>query len=100
LRPALALVVARAGPDRIDPPGVLLALRMHARVAVHLARRRLQDLRLRAPSETQHIDRAVHAGLRRLHRIALVMHGRRRANGRSSALPLLTGTPRDSATRR
>src|SRR5690606_6949674 len=76
---ALALVVARARPDRVHPAGILLVLRMHARVAVDLARRGLQDLRLRPSGKPEHVDCTVHARLRRLHGIALVVHRRRRA---------------------
>ena len=45
-RAALAFIVARARPDRIDVAPVVLGLRMHVRVAVNFRRRGLQDFRL------------------------------------------------------
>ena len=76
---ALAFVVAGAGADGVDAAPVVLGLRMHFRVAVHLAGRGLEDLRLHALGQAQHVDRAVHAGLGRLHRVVLVVDGARRA---------------------
>ncbi len=78
-RAALAFVVARAHADRVHATAVALVLRMHVGVAVHLARRRLQDARLHALREAEQIDRAMHAGLGGLHRVALIVHRRRRA---------------------
>ena len=71
---ALALIVAAANPDGIHSSPVFLLLRMNLRIAVNFAGARLQDLRLHALGETQHVDRAVHAGLRGLHRIELVVY--------------------------
>src|SRR5438046_8609010 len=51
---------------------------MHIRIAVHLARRRLQNLRLRSLGKTQHVDGAMHARLGGLHRIELIMDRRGR----------------------
>ncbi len=48
-------------------------------VAIHLAGRCLQNARLQAFGQTQHIDGAVDAGLGRLHRVPLIVHGRGRA---------------------
>src|SRR5688572_4379392 len=70
---ALALVVARAHADRIHVAPVALDLRMDLGVAVDLRGRRLQDLRLHALGETEHVDRAVHARLGGLHRVELVV---------------------------
>ena len=75
---ALALVVAGARTDRVDVAPVGLGLRMLARVAVDLARRRLEHLRPGPLGEPQHVDRPVHRGLRRLHRIELVVDRARR----------------------
>ena len=72
---ALAFVVAGARSDRIDVAPIILRLRMNMRVAVNLRRRRLQDLGLHALGQAQHIDGAVHADLRRLHRIELIVDG-------------------------
>jgi hypothetical protein len=52
---------------------------MHGRVAVDLAGRGLQDLARRPLGEAEHVDRAVHAGLGRLHRVVLVVDRRGRA---------------------
>ena len=52
---------------------------MNVRIAVDLAGRGLKDLGFNALGETQHVDRAMHAGLRRLHRIELVVDRRGRA---------------------
>ena len=79
LRRPLALVVARPRPQRIDVAAVLLRLRMHVRVAINLARAGLQDLRLHPLGQAQHVDRPHDGGLRRLHRVELVMDRRGRA---------------------
>ena len=76
---ALALVVAAARADRIDVAPVVLRLRMDLRIAVHLGGRGLKNPRLHPLGQAQHVDRAVHAGLGRLHRIELVVHRRGRA---------------------
>jgi hypothetical protein len=52
---------------------------MHGRVAIDFAGRGLKDFRPRALGETQHVDRAVHAGLQCLHGIILIMDRRGRA---------------------
>ena len=46
---------------------------MLGRVAVHLGGGGLEDAHLEALGEPEHVDRAVHARLRRLHRVELVM---------------------------
>ena len=76
---ALSLVVAGALADRVDAPPVVLGLRMHLGVAVDLAGRRLQDRHAQPLREPEHVDRAVHGGLRRLHGVVLVVDRRRRA---------------------
>ena len=75
---ALALVVAGARSDRVDVAPIVFGLRMDAGIAVHFGGRRLEDFRAHALGQAQHVDRAVHAGLGRLHRIALVVNRRRR----------------------
>ena len=52
---------------------------MNLRIAVYFAGGGLQNLRFDALGQSQHVDGAVHAGLGRLHRIELVVNGRRRA---------------------
>jgi hypothetical protein len=76
---ALAFVVAGADADRVDVAPVVLALRVHLRVAVDLAGRGLQDLGLHALGQAEHVDGTVHAGLGGLHRVVLVVHRRGRA---------------------
>jgi len=56
-----------------------LRLRVLGRVAVHLGGRGEQHRRAQPLSQAEHVDRAVHAGLRGLHRVALVEHRRGRA---------------------
>ena len=51
---------------------------MDERVAVNLGRRGLQDARVNALGEAEHVDGAVDARLRRLHRIVLVVDRRGR----------------------
>src|ERR1700721_3608723 len=74
-RATLALVVARTYPDRIDVAPILFRLRMHQRIAIHLAGRGLEDAGAQPFGETKHVDRAVDAGLGVLHRITLVVDG-------------------------
>src|SRR5262249_47549483 len=54
-------------------------LRMDARIAIHFRCRCLQDAGPQAFGQPQHVDGAVHARLRRLHGIVLVVNGRGRA---------------------
>ena len=79
LSAALALIITRTGPDWVHIAPIFLGLRMDIGVAVNLAGGSLQDARLQALGEPQHIDRAMHAGLQCLHRVVLVMDGRCRA---------------------
>ena len=62
----LAFVVAGPRADRVDVAAIRLALRMLGRVAIDLAGRGLQHLRLAAAGHAQHVDRPHH---RRLHRL-------------------------------
>jgi hypothetical protein len=48
---------------------------MHIWIAVYFRGRRLQDFCFHPLGEAEHVDRAVHAGFRRLHRIVLVVNG-------------------------
>src|SRR5262245_8455820 len=75
LSAALALIVAGARTDRIDVAPVGFDLWMHRRVAVHLARRRLEDSTFETLGKPQHVDCAMYRSLRRLHRVVLVVHG-------------------------
>ena len=76
---ALALVVAGARADRIDPAPIAFLLRVHLGIAIDLAGRGLEDLGLHALGEPQHVDRAVDRGLGRLHRVDLILYRRGRA---------------------
>jgi len=73
---ALALVVTRSHPDRIDVAPVAFGLRMLLRVAIDFAGRGQQDARVDPLGQAQHVDRAHHAGLDGLDRIVLVMDRR------------------------
>ncbi len=73
---ALALVVTRSHPDRIDVAPVALGLRMLLRVAIDFAGRGQQDARMDPLGEAQHVDRSHHAGLDGFDRIVLVMDRR------------------------
>ena len=64
---ALAFVVAGADADRIDVAPIVLGLRMDRGVAVDLAGRGLEDLAASGAWRAQHVDRAMDAGLGRLH---------------------------------
>ena len=70
---AFALVLTGPRTDRVDITPIAFFLRVHCRVAINFRGRGLQDARLHALGEAQHIDRAVDAGLRRLNRVELIM---------------------------
>src|SRR5262245_48010681 len=72
----LSLIVAGTRTDRIDIAPVGFGLRMHRRVAVYLARRRLEDATFETLGESQHVYRPMHRRLGRLHGVVLVMYGR------------------------
>src|SRR5215831_5891437 len=72
-----ALIIARPHTDWIDVAPVVLFLRVNRRIAINLRRRCLQDLGFHALSEAQYVDRPMHADLGGLHRVELIMHGRR-----------------------
>src|SRR5262245_35939374 len=72
----LSLIVAGTRTDRIDIAPVGFGLRMHRRVAVYLARRRLEDATFETLGEPQHVYRPVHRGLGRLHGVVLIVYGR------------------------
>ena len=76
---ALRLVVDAARPDRVDVAPVGLRLRVHLRVAVHLARRREQEARALHLREAERVVRAVRADLERLQRQPQVVDRARRA---------------------
>src|SRR5262249_27922976 len=59
---ALSLVVAGTKAVRVDVAPIVLALRVHERIAVHFGRRRLQDGGLHAPGQLQDVDRTLDAG--------------------------------------
>jgi len=58
---------------------IVFCLRVNRGVSIYLGGGGLQDLRLHAFGETQHIDNAVDTSLGRLYRVELVMNRQRRA---------------------
>ena len=73
---ALALIIAGANANRINAPPILLALGMLLRIAINFARRGLKDFCSRPLSKPQHINGTMHARLRRLHGVMLIVNGR------------------------
>src|SRR5262249_17832719 len=71
-------VIARARADRVDVAPVAFRLWVLGRVPIYLGGRRLQYFDLEPLGKPQHVDRSVHAGLRCLHGIELVVHWRGR----------------------
>ena len=69
----LALVVARADADCVHIAPIALDLRMHERIAIHLACGGMKDLRLGLERQVQHVHHAENAGLHRLDRVVLVV---------------------------
>ncbi len=76
---ALRLVVDAARADRVDVTPVGLGLRVHLRVAVHLARRGEQEARALHLREAERVVRPVRADLERLQRQPQVVDRARRA---------------------
>ena len=73
LRTAFPLIVTGTVPHRIYVPPIILRLRMHNRVTIHLARRSLQHLCIQSHRQSQHIDSPHHRRLGRLYRVMLIM---------------------------
>jgi hypothetical protein len=80
LRTALTFVIATAEADRVDSTPVAFGLRVNLRVAIDLARRRLQDPGPYALCQPEHVNRTVYGGLGGLHGIVLVMNRARRTS--------------------
>ena len=76
-RATFALIVAGTETDRIDIAPIGFHLRMYGRVAIDLACRCLQDFRLDAFGQSQHIDGPHNRRLDRLDWIILIMNGGR-----------------------
>ena len=76
LSASLSFIVTGPRPNWIDVPPIVFRLRVHIRVAIDFRSRCLKDLGLYALCQAKHIDCAMHAGFRRLHRITLVMNRR------------------------
>ena len=76
---AFAFVVTAAWARQINATAVFLSLRMDVGIAVYLAGGRLQNARVQALGETQHVDRSNDARLRRLNGIMLIVDRRGRA---------------------
>ena len=75
----LRFVVHRARPGRVDVAVVVLALRVHVRVAVDLARRRDEEPRVVFAREVERAARAERADVHRLERHLEVLGRARRA---------------------
>ena len=60
-------------------PPIVFSLRVDMRITIHFRCGGLQNLRFQTLGKTQHIDCPVHACLRRLYRVMLVMDRRGRA---------------------
>ena len=76
---ALAFVVAAAWANGVHVAPVSFGLRVHGRVAIHLAGAGLKNARFHPFGQAQHVDGAVHAGFGGLHRVVLVVHRAGRA---------------------
>jgi hypothetical protein len=70
---ALGFVVAAVRADLVDVAPILFRLRIDGWVTVGLSRRRLDDRALQALGDAQHVDRAVHGCLGRLHEVMLLV---------------------------
>ena len=70
---SLPLIVTRSGTDRVDRAAIGFRLRVDFRIAVDLAGRGLQNFRLAASGDAQHVDRAEHRGFYCLDRVVLVV---------------------------
>lgn len=76
LSTSFAFVVARADANWINVTPIAFWLRMDRRIAIDLARRRLENLAAEALGETKHVDGADDRCLRRLDRVVLIMDRR------------------------
>ena len=76
---ALTLVVAGTGTDRVHIAPVVLALGVDERIPVDLRGGGGEDLRPGPLRQAEHVDRAVHGSLGRLHRVTLIVNRRSRA---------------------
>src|SRR5436190_13276465 len=73
---ALAFIVAAAKPDRVNVAEIVLRLWMDQRVAVNFACRSLQNTRLYAFCQPEHIDHTHYTGLNGFDWIVLVVNWR------------------------
>src|SRR4051794_8663477 len=72
-----AFIVTGTRPNHIYIAPVLFRLRVNMRVSVHLRSRRLKNLGLEPLSQAKHIYRTMHARLRCLYRVVLIVDRRR-----------------------
>ena len=72
---AFSFIIAGTGSNRIDASPISLGLRMDFRIAIDFGGRCLENRGSHTFGESKHIDGAVHACLRRLHRIPLIVNG-------------------------
>src|SRR5262245_4083389 len=73
LRTEHAIIITGARSDRIDITPIIFWLWMNIWIAIDLGGGGLEDLRFNSLGQAEHIYCAVHACLRRLHRVMLVM---------------------------
>jgi hypothetical protein len=71
-------IVTGPGPDQVDVAPIFLRLRVDVGIAIDLRGRGPQNLGAQPLGEAEHVNGAVHAGLRGLHGVVLLVHGRRR----------------------
>ena len=70
---ALPFVIARSRTDRIHIAAITLDLRVHIRIAIDLACRRLQHACIHSPTQSKRMHRSKHACLHRLDRVVLIV---------------------------
>src|SRR5262249_33238888 len=71
---ALSFIIAGTRSDRIDPPPVFFGLRMDFWIAIDFRSRRLENRGSHTFGESKHIDGTMHASLRRLDWIPLIVN--------------------------
>src|ERR1700722_10274724 len=73
-RATLPLVIASAWSNGIDVAPIVFSLRVNFGITIYFAGRGLKYPGLHALRKAEHIDRAMNAGFRRLHRVELIVN--------------------------